>query len=51
MGEEFTRTDTVSFVIHPFAPVPVTMYCVFANGVATGFAIVLLERPVAGDHE
>ena len=49
-GMGFTVTVTVAVFVQPLALVPVTVYVVVAFGVAVGFAQLVQERPVAGDH-
>ncbi len=45
-----TVTVTVAEPVHPLA-VPVTVYVVVDTGLATGLTLVVLLKPVAGDHE
>ena len=45
-----TEISTASVLLHP-PTVTVTVYVVVTVGDATGFAIVALLNPVAGDHE
>ncbi len=40
----------MSFAEHPLTLLPVTIYSVETTGDATGFAIAVADKPVAGDH-
>ena len=51
LGKGFTVTVIFAVEEHPPAFVPVTVYVVVAVGLATGFAIFGLSRPVTGDQE
>jgi len=43
-----TATDTVALPVQPLLLAPVTVYVVFDAGLAKGFAIFALLKPVAG---
>lgn len=50
-GREFTVTVVVAVVMQFLLSVPVTVYVVVVVGDATGFAILALLNPAAGNHE
>jgi hypothetical protein len=50
VGRAFTVTAAVAVLVHPFAPVPVTVYIVFVVVEEVTVEPVVAESPVAGDH-
>ena len=51
VGVGLTVTVTVALFVHPFEPVPTTVYVVVIVGEAVGDAQVVHDSPADGDHE
>jgi hypothetical protein len=51
VGVGLTVTVTVALFVHPFEPVPTTVYVVVIVGEAVGDAQVVHDNPIEGDHE
>ena len=50
IGVSLTVTVTVAVEVQPFPSVTVTVYNVVIVGFAVGFAVVVVDKPVAGLH-
>ena len=51
LGSGLTVSVKVAVPVQPTPLVPVTVYVVVVVGLAVGFAQVVQDRPVDGDHE
>ncbi len=51
VGVGLTVIVTVELFVHPFEPVPTTVYVVVVVGDAEGEAQVVHDNPAEGDHE